>query len=73
MFSLAIVWEDLGLNAHWKSVARLPLNIRLAGFTAGPPPSQREKKMIQCHSVVENTHTHTHTNSTLDTFFYQYV
>lgn len=52
LFSLAIVWEDLGLKAHWKSVARLPLNIRLAGLTAGPPPSRREKKMKQCHSVV---------------------
>lgn len=57
LFLLAIVCKDLCLKAHWKGVARLPLNIRLAGLTAGPPPSQREKKMIQCHSVVENTHT----------------
>lgn len=57
LFLLATVWEDLSLKAHWKSVARLPFNIRLAGLTAGLPPSPREKKMIQCHSVVGNTHT----------------
>lgn len=48
-----------GLNALWKSVARLPLNIRLAGFTAGLFPSLRDKKMTQCYSVAENTQTHT--------------
>lgn len=58
-FPICFYWlqcgEGLGLKAHWKLVARLPLNIRLAGLTAGPPPSLREKKMIQCHSV--DTHT----------------
>lgn len=56
LFLLARVLEDLSLKAYWKSVARLPLNIRPAGLTAGPFPSQREKKMIQCQSAVDYTH-----------------
>lgn len=38
-------------NVYWKSVARLPLNIRLQGFAAGLPPSQKGKKLIYCMEI----------------------
>lgn len=61
LFLLAMVQEDLGLRAHWISVARLPLNISLAGLIAGLPPSQRGKENDTVAFCSErHTHTHTH-------------
>lgn len=56
LFLLATVWEHLGLKAQ-ALVARLPLNIRLVGLTAGMPSPPRQKKTIQCHIMFKHTNT----------------
>lgn len=64
LFLLATVWKHLSLKAQ-ALVARLPLNIRLVGLTAGMPSPPRQKKTIQCHFMFKQTST-THPRPALD-------